>query len=41
MDYKYWFCFGKNAHFLSDGYFACSICEASPEAIRKYIENQC
>ena len=26
--------------FWSDGYFACSIGEANPETIRKYIENQ-
>ena len=30
-----------NEHtFWSDGYFACSIGEASPETIRRYIENQ-
>lgn len=26
--------------FWSDGYFVCSIGEANPETIRKYIENQ-
>ena len=26
--------------FWSDGYFVCSIGEASPETVRKYIENQ-
>lgn len=29
----------KNS-FWSDGYFVCSIGEANPETIRKYIENQ-
>ena len=30
-----------NEHtFWSDGYFVCSIKEASPETIRRYIENQ-
>ena len=30
-----------NEHtFWSDGYFACSIGEANPETIRRYIENQ-
>ena len=30
-----------NEHtFWSDGYFACSIGEANPDTIRKYIENQ-
>ena len=30
-----------NEHiFWSDGYFSCSIGEASPETIRRYIENQ-
>ncbi|EAJ0747949.1 IS200/IS605 family transposase, partial [Campylobacter coli] len=24
----------------SDGYFACSVGEATPETIKKYIENQ-
>ncbi|MBQ0079981.1 MAG: transposase, partial [Alistipes sp.] len=24
----------------SDGYFVCSIGEASPETVRRYIENQ-
>lgn len=33
---EYW----KEYTFWSDGYFACSIGEASPETIRKYIENQ-
>ena len=32
--------FWKEKTFWSDGYFACSIGEASPETIRKYIENQ-
>jgi hypothetical protein len=32
--------FWKENTFWSDGYFACSIGEASPETIRKYIENQ-
>ena len=32
--------FWKERIFWSDGYFACSIGEASPETIRKYIENQ-
>lgn len=32
--------FWKERTFWSDGYFACSIGEASPETIRKYIENQ-
>ena len=32
--------FWKERAFWSDGYFACSIGEASPETIRKYIENQ-
>lgn len=31
--------FWKEHTFWSDGYFACSIGEASPETIRKYIEN--
>ena len=26
--------------FWTDGYFACSIGEVSPETIRRYIENQ-
>ncbi|ELH7179123.1 transposase, partial [Campylobacter coli] len=26
--------------FWSDGYFACSVGEATPETIKKYIENQ-
>ena len=30
----------KEHTFWSDGYFACSIGEANPETIRKYIENQ-
>ena len=33
-------CFWKEHTFWSDGYFACSIGEANPETIRKYIENQ-
>ena len=33
-------CFWKKHTFWSDGYFVCSICEADPETIRKYIENQ-
>ena len=32
--------FWKEHTFWSDGYFACSIGEANPETIRKYIENQ-
>ena len=38
--------FSKNRHkfylnsFWSDGYFVCSIDEANPDTIRKYIENQ-
>ena len=32
--------FWKEHAFWSDGYFACSIGEASPETIRRYIENQ-
>lgn len=32
--------FWKEHTFWSDGYFACSIGEASPETIRRYIENQ-
>ena len=32
--------FWKEHTFWSDGYFVCSIGEASPETIRKYIENQ-
>lgn len=32
--------FWKEHTFWSDGYFACSIGEASPETIRNYIENQ-
>ena len=32
--------FKKEHTFWSDGYFACSIGEANPETIRKYIENQ-
>ena len=33
-------CFLKEHTFWSDGYFVCSIGEANPETIRKYIENQ-
>ena len=32
--------FWKERTFWSDGYFACSIGEANPDTIRKYIENQ-
>ena len=32
--------FWKERTFWSDGYFACSIGEANPETIRRYIENQ-
>ena len=32
--------FWKEHTFWSDGYFVCSIGEASPETVRKYIENQ-
>ena len=32
--------FWKEHTFWSDSYFACSIGEASPETIRRYIENQ-
>ena len=32
--------FGKKKLFWSDGYFVCSIGEASPETIRNYIANQ-
>lgn len=32
--------FWKEHTFWSDGYFVCSIGEANPETIRKYIENQ-
>ena len=32
--------FFKEHTFWSDGYFACSIGEASPETIKRYIENQ-
>ena len=32
--------FWKEHTFWSDGYFACSIGEASPETIKRYIENQ-
>lgn len=32
--------FWKEHTFWSDGYFACSIGEASPETIREYIESQ-
>lgn len=33
---KFW----KEHTFWSDGYFVCSIGEANPDTIRKYIENQ-
>ena len=32
--------FWNERTFWSDGYFSCSIGEASPETIRRYIENQ-
>ena len=32
--------FWKEHTFWSDGYFVCSIGEASPETVRRYIENQ-
>ena len=32
--------FWKEHTFWSDGYFACSIGEANPETIKRYIENQ-
>ena len=32
--------FWKELTFWSDGYFACSIGEANPETIKRYIENQ-
>ncbi len=32
--------FWKENTFWSDGYFACSVGEASPETIKKYIETQ-
>ena len=32
--------FWKELTFWSDGYFVCSIGEASPETVRRYIENQ-
>ena len=32
--------FWKENIFWSNGYFVCSIGEANPETIRKYIENQ-
>ena len=32
--------FWKEHTFWSDGYFACSIDEADPDTIRKYIEKQ-
>ena len=32
--------FWKEHSFWSDGYFVCSIGEANPDTIRKYIENQ-
>ena len=33
--------FWKEHTFWSDGYFACSIGEANPETINRYIESQC
>ena len=32
--------FWKEHTFWSDGYFVCSIGDASPETVRRYIENQ-
>lgn len=32
--------FWKENTFWTDGYFVCSVGEASPETIRKYIQNQ-
>ena len=32
--------FCKECTFWSDGYFVCSIGEANPNTVRKYIENQ-
>lgn len=32
--------FWKECTFWSDGYFVCSIGEANPDTVRKYIENQ-
>jgi len=32
--------FWKEKTFWTDGYFVCSVGEASPEAIRNYIKNQ-
>ncbi len=32
--------FWKEHTFWSDGYFTCSIGEANPETIKRYIENQ-
>jgi putative transposase len=32
--------FWKENTFWTDGYFECSVGEASPESIRKYIQNQ-
>ena len=32
--------FWKEKTFWTDGYFVCSIGEASPETIRQYIQNQ-
>ena len=32
--------FCKECTFWSDGYFVCSIGEANPDTVRKYIENQ-
>jgi putative transposase len=33
-------CFWKERTFWSDGYFVCSIGNASPDTIRQYIRNQ-
>ena len=33
-------CFWKEHAFWSESYFVCSIDEADPDTIRKYIENQ-
>ncbi|MGM0482102.1 MAG: transposase [Pseudomonadota bacterium] len=32
--------FGVKRHFVSDGYFVCSVGNASEETIRKYIQEQ-
>jgi putative transposase len=32
--------FWKENAFWTDGYFVCSVGEASPETIQKYIQNQ-